>query len=563
MLGSKSVKGLFGLAADDIFNFKKDNQTIQVSFFEIYCSKVYDLLNNRNKLVLIEDANQNVNVIGLSEIIVSSPDELMICVENGDEQRITSSTNANYDSSRSHAILQIRIKEGEKEIGKISFIDLAGNERGADTYDNNKQTRLDGAEINKSLLALKECIRALDQEKKHTPFRGSKLTQVLKDSFVGNCLTIMIANVSPVGSCAEYTLNTLRYADRVKELSGDKNGGSKDNGMDPLSDKLMLSRQNKKEVSLPPIKNLIPIQKLKKETESPNILDVKNNFKNSDKRDSLFTKKPISEKFDLIQKNNEMNNNSSKGFKLIDKNDMIKFEEESQKVSFNKVELADRLNKKLLVPNISSEKESNQKPIVMDLKNKSAVHDKKSTINTKNIQNFSSKKSPPKISTKIHNKEMNVNLKATSFNILNKYFRQDPGKYKKEELEKIHSDIIEEMISYEDKFIANHSSELNSINILMNQNKNVLNRQEVNNISHLQYIDQTDQILNRELIMTQDILKQLNLFKSYVKEESLFVSNLLNSNKAVSSTREKRDMKSLNYEISKEQIVDFDETSKI
>lgn len=216
-----------------------------------------------------------------------------------------------------------------------------------------------------------------------------------------------------------------------------------------------------------------------------------------------------------------------------------------------------------MVPNISSKKESNPKPIVINLKNKSAVHDKKSTINAKNIQNFSSKKSPPKISTKINDKEMNVNLKATSFNILNKYFRQDPGKYKKEELEKIHSDIIEEMISYEDKFIANHSSELNSINILMNQNKNVLNRQEVNNISHLQYIDQTDQILNRELIMTQDILKQLNLFKSYVKEESLFVSNLLNSNKAVSSTREKRDMKSLNYEISKEQIVDFDETSKI
>jgi hypothetical protein len=64
------------------------------------------------------------------------------------------------------------------QVGKISFIDLAGSERGADTFDNNRQTRLEGAEINKSLLALKECIRALDSDARHVPFRGSKLTAV-------------------------------------------------------------------------------------------------------------------------------------------------------------------------------------------------------------------------------------------------------------------------------------------------------------------------------------------------------------------------------------------------
>jgi kinesin family protein 2/24 len=84
--------------------------------------------------------------------------------------------------------------------------------------DQNKQTRIDGAEINKSLLSLKECIRALDQGKGHTPFRGSKLTMVLKDSFVGFCKTVMIGNISPNMSSCENTLNTLRYADRVKEL---------------------------------------------------------------------------------------------------------------------------------------------------------------------------------------------------------------------------------------------------------------------------------------------------------------------------------------------------------
>mgnify|MGYP001027595968 CR=1 FL=1 len=123
----------------------------------------------------------------------------------------------------------------------MSFIDLAGSERGADTMDQNRQTRIDGAEINKSLLALKECIRALDLEKKHTPFRGSKLTQVLKDSLTGNSKTTMIANVSPGSLSCENTLNTLRYADRVKDLK--KEGGAKPNNVVSKERELMLARQ--------------------------------------------------------------------------------------------------------------------------------------------------------------------------------------------------------------------------------------------------------------------------------------------------------------------------------
>ncbi|KFO27714.1 Kinesin-like protein KIF2A [Fukomys damarensis] len=106
--------------------------------------------------------------------------------------------------------------------GKFSLIDLAGNERGADTSSADRQTRLEGAEINKSLLALKECIRALGRNKPHTPFRASKLTQVLRDSFIGeNSRTCMIATISPGMASCENTLNTLRYANRVKELTVD------------------------------------------------------------------------------------------------------------------------------------------------------------------------------------------------------------------------------------------------------------------------------------------------------------------------------------------------------
>jgi kinesin family protein 2/24 len=163
---------------------------------------------------------------------------------------VTGSTGANAESSRSHCIAQFALKRavavadprrssvglggpGEVRrvvVGKVSFIDLAGSERGADTDENDKQTRLEGAEINKSLLALKECIRALDMQARHVPFRGSKLTEVLRDSFVGpKSRTVMIATVSPSSGSCENSLNTLRYADRVKEMrraSGPVSGGN-------------------------------------------------------------------------------------------------------------------------------------------------------------------------------------------------------------------------------------------------------------------------------------------------------------------------------------------------
>ena len=88
---------------------------------------------------------------------------------------------------------------------------------------------MEGAEINKSLLALKECIRALYHEQDHTPFRGSKLTQVLKDSFTGNGRTVMVVTISPnMGNC-EHTLNTLRYGYRVKEIGKDTFIGRRSN----------------------------------------------------------------------------------------------------------------------------------------------------------------------------------------------------------------------------------------------------------------------------------------------------------------------------------------------
>jgi kinesin family protein 2/24 len=143
-------------------------------------------------------------------------------------------------------VLQFILKDtrtGKKTGGKFSFVDLAGSERGADTTHNNRQTRMEGAEINKSLLALKECIRALFHVQNHTPFRGSKLTQVLKDSFVGgNSHTVMVVTISPNLTNAEHTLNTLRYGYRVKEIKNDAETGGRGRGRNRNAMKMDLNR---------------------------------------------------------------------------------------------------------------------------------------------------------------------------------------------------------------------------------------------------------------------------------------------------------------------------------
>ncbi|XP_028268955.1 kinesin-like protein KIF2A isoform X2 [Parambassis ranga] len=218
-------KGIYALAARDVFlmlkkpNYKKLDLQVYATFFEIYSGKVFDLLNRKAKLRVLEDGKQQVQVVGLQEKEVKCTEDVLKLIEVGNSCRTSGQTSANAHSSRSHAVFQIIVRRKGKMHGKFSLIDLAGNERGADTSSADRQTRLEGAEINKSLLALKECIRALGRNKPHTPFRASKLTQVLRDSFIGeNSRTCMIATISPGMTSCENTLNTLRYANRVKEF---------------------------------------------------------------------------------------------------------------------------------------------------------------------------------------------------------------------------------------------------------------------------------------------------------------------------------------------------------
>eukprot|EP00834_Sanchytrium_tribonematis_P005509 NODE_338_length_9271_cov_0.444178.p4 type:complete len:353 gc:universal NODE_338_length_9271_cov_0.444178:5691-6749(+) len=210
---------------------------VALSIFEIYQNNVHDLLNDRGKCDIREYQGEMI-VKGLTEVIIDIADikKAREVIEKALLTRSTSATNQNADSSRSHAIIQCKLqaavdpglnrkKLDVQKQGCITFIDLAGSEKAQDRGETSQKIRIEGADINKSLLALKECIRAMDLKKGHTPFRQSKLTMVLRDGFVGSARTLMIACIAPNRSNCEHTLNTLRYADRVKELDEEKVSG--------------------------------------------------------------------------------------------------------------------------------------------------------------------------------------------------------------------------------------------------------------------------------------------------------------------------------------------------
>ena len=146
MMGNpkQEVNGMYLLAARDIFHLLDQEEfegiELYISFYEIYCSKLFDLLNSRKLLHCRADAREKVCIQGMAEKQVVSVDELMQVISYGLSGRTTGVTGANLDSSRSHAVLQISLKLGgtSKTFSKMSFIDLAGSERGADTIEQDK-----------------------------------------------------------------------------------------------------------------------------------------------------------------------------------------------------------------------------------------------------------------------------------------------------------------------------------------------------------------------------------------------------------------------------------------
>jgi kinesin family protein 18/19 len=235
--GTPESPGIIFLTMKELFERIDDAQDTKIidlslSYLEIYNETIRDLLETnpsggRKQLVLRENADRRISVSNLSSHKPENVEQVMDMILQGNQNRTMSPTEANAVSSRSHAVLQINITQKARTaelseahtFATLSVIDLAGSERASATK--NKGERLmEGANINKSLLALGNCINALcdPRQRGHVPYRDSKLTRLLKFSLGGNCKTVMIVCVSPSSQHYDETLNTLKYADRAKRI---------------------------------------------------------------------------------------------------------------------------------------------------------------------------------------------------------------------------------------------------------------------------------------------------------------------------------------------------------
>lgn len=235
--GTAQQPGIIFMTMQELFEKVgelKETKEVEVSlsYLEIYNETIRDLLNPdastaKQGLMLREDSNQAVSVAGLSSHKPQSVQEVMDMVIQGNSARTQSPTEANATSSRSHAVIQVNVSSKERNadvhepvtFATLSIIDLAGSERASATKNRGARL-LEGANINKSLLSLGSCINALCDPRKHNhiPYRNSKLTRLLKFSLGGNCRTVMIVCISPSSQHFDETQNTLRYANRAKNI---------------------------------------------------------------------------------------------------------------------------------------------------------------------------------------------------------------------------------------------------------------------------------------------------------------------------------------------------------
>ncbi|XP_036971064.1 kinesin-like protein KIF1A isoform X16 [Acanthopagrus latus] len=250
MMGKQDVKdqqGIIPLLCEDLFTKINDNidnsnsYSVEVSYMEIYCERVRDLLNPKNKgnLRVREHPLMGPYVEDLSKLAVTSYNDIQDLMDSGNKARTVAATNMNETSSRSHAVFNIIFTQKRldadtdntsEKVSKISLVDLAGSERADSTGA--KGTRLkEGANINKSLTTLGKVISALaevdsgsnkNKKKKKVesfiPYRDSVLTWLLRENLGGNSRTAMVAALSPADINYDETLSTLRYADRAKQI---------------------------------------------------------------------------------------------------------------------------------------------------------------------------------------------------------------------------------------------------------------------------------------------------------------------------------------------------------
>ncbi|KAI5162825.1 hypothetical protein NEAUS03_2113 [Nematocida ausubeli] len=214
--GCGNDPGVIPRSLDWIFS-KKTQHRISLSYVEVYNENIYDLLGDPSEALQIrESADGDVYIKDVSEIEVTTKHDAALLFRKGNAIRKVSATRMNRESSRSHAVLKLTIRQ--KGIrSTLVFVDLAGSER-VSTAHTSGTTLKEGACINKSLLALTSVISKLSKKNPHIPYRDAKLTRILQPSFSGASKTVLVCAISPTPACIEETISTLSLASRARNI---------------------------------------------------------------------------------------------------------------------------------------------------------------------------------------------------------------------------------------------------------------------------------------------------------------------------------------------------------
>jgi kinesin family protein 2/24 len=544
-----TMKGIQNLAIDNIFEECKNiygqdnNLSFYISFFEIYGGRLYDLLNNKNKLQVLDDQNGKTQIYGLQEMLAETPDEMRMIIDKGNSVRTTHNTVTNATSSRSHAICNIIIKEKNKKknnynfFGKLSLVDLAGSERAQETQSNNRLRRAEGAEINKSLLALKECIRALQARKSsgnseiHVPFRASKLTHVLRDSFVSKndkSKIIMISCINPSYISSNHTINTLRYSDRLKEQTAymqkliAKNKNINNNNHHQVSNN---QNNNKKDYN--------NAQKAKRDREKE-LEEINLNVFNS--KDDILNDINFDDKINLaedilgfhndIKLNIDMNNLADE---LIDDNFISnkknnnsknkKTKKDNKSNNNNNISGNDKKNQKNENSGDSNNKEDDE---ILDLS-------KKDEENEKNKNNKNSEEENVKENSELEldvkdgdEKEKIINEELEDLIYLKKKVSKD-GKFISDDFIKYHK-LTDQIIEDEDDIVATHMDVIKQDAKMLTEEGELITKikgieYSEENFSMEEYLKRLEKIIDKKIDIYSGLQNKIDVYKQHIKDE--------------------------------------------
>ena len=527
-----TMKGIENLAINHLFEEcqnmygENNNLSFYISFFEIYGGRLYDLLNNKNKLQVLDDQNGKTQIYGLQEIYAGTPDEMRMIIDKGNSIRTTHNTVTNATSSRSHAICNIVIKEKNKKnkynfFGKLSLVDLAGSERAQETQSNNRVRRAEGAEINKSLLALKECIRALQARKNsgnaeiHVPFRASKLTHVLRDSFVSKndkSKIIMISCINPSYISSNHTINTLRYSDRLKEQTA------------------YMQKQNVKNKNVNTNANKVNNHHQSYNTQN----DKKDNNKNI-KRDREKELEEIN--LNVFNSKDDILNDINFDDKINLTEDILGFNNDL-KLNIDMNNLADELindnfiNKKSNINNKKNNKDNNQdqndeKEMNNNDGDEALDMPKKREENAKKNSEEEETNEKDNIDIDIeikdggaNNKEINEELDDLIY--LKKKVSKD-GKFISDDFIKYHK-LTDQIIEDEDDIVATHmdvikldAKMLTEEGELITRIKGIENTEE--NFSMDEYLKKLESIIDKKIDIYSGLQNKIDVYKQHLKDE--------------------------------------------